>query len=75
MTRSYPRRVREGRFIREAIETAVVRKAAVRAHDPSAAEDAMRHHLREILVSLGPIAERNPAWFEADEPERVPLSS
>ncbi|MBC8749211.1 DNA-binding GntR family transcriptional regulator [Paraburkholderia sp. WC7.3g] len=158
-----PRRVREGRFIREAIETAVVRKAAVsitdeqlqalaenlreqklaakandtaaflaldeafhyaiaraidctaawetiqdikaqmdrvrylslpdvspldllirqhakilaglRAHDPTAAEDAMRRHLREILVSLGPIAERNPAWFEADEPERVPLSS
>jgi hypothetical protein len=35
----------------------------------------MRHHLREILVSLGPIAERNPAWFEADEPERVPSST
>jgi DNA-binding GntR family transcriptional regulator len=49
--------------------------AGLRAHDPSAAEDAMRHHLREILVSLGPIAERNPAWFEADEPERVPLST
>ena len=157
-----PRRVREGRFIREAIETAVVRKAAVaitdaqlqaltdnlrdqklaakandtaaflaldeafhygiaqaidctaawetiqdikaqmdrvrylslpdvspldllirqhakilaglRAHDASAAEEAMRHHLREILVSLGPIAARNPDWFEADELERVPLS-
>jgi GntR family transcriptional regulator, rspAB operon transcriptional repressor len=157
-----PRRVREGRFIREAIETAVVRKAAIaiteaqlqgltdnlrdqrlaakaddtaaflaldeafhygiaqaidctaawetiqdikaqmdrvrylslpdvspldllirqhakilaglRAHDASAAEEAMRHHLREILVSLGPIAARNPDWFEADEPERVPLS-
>jgi hypothetical protein len=26
-------------------------------------------------MSLGPIAERNPAWFEADEPERVPLST
>ncbi|MEX3857800.1 GntR family transcriptional regulator [Paraburkholderia sp. BR10923] len=49
--------------------------AGLRAHDPSAAEDAMRHHLREILVSLGPIADRNPAWFEADEPERVPLST
>ncbi|MGF6932616.1 DNA-binding GntR family transcriptional regulator [Paraburkholderia sp. UCT70] len=49
--------------------------AGRRAHYPSAAEDAMRHHLREILVSLGSIAERNPAWFEADEPERMPLST
>ncbi|RFU49437.1 GntR family transcriptional regulator [Paraburkholderia sp. DHOC27] len=48
--------------------------AGLRAHDASAAEEAMRHHLREILVSLGPIAARNPDWFEADEPERVPLS-
>jgi GntR family transcriptional regulator, rspAB operon transcriptional repressor len=49
--------------------------AALRAHDSSAAEDAMRTHLREILVSLGPIAARNPHWFETDEPERVPLAS
>jgi DNA-binding GntR family transcriptional regulator len=49
--------------------------AGLRAHDPSAAEEAMRSHLREILMSLGPIAERNPAWFDADEPERVPLST
>ncbi len=49
--------------------------AGLRAHDPIAAEDAMRNHLREILVSLGPIAARNPAWFETDEPERVPLST
>ncbi|AOJ85073.1 GntR family transcriptional regulator [Burkholderia savannae] len=48
--------------------------AALRAHDVSAAEEAMRVHLREILVSLGPIAARNPNWFEADEPERVPLA-
>jgi DNA-binding GntR family transcriptional regulator len=48
--------------------------AALRAHDPDAAEAAMRGHLREILVTLGPIAERNPAWFEADERETVPLS-
>jgi GntR family transcriptional regulator, rspAB operon transcriptional repressor len=48
--------------------------AGLRAHDSTAAEEAMRHHLREILVSLGPIAARNPDWFEADEPERVPLS-
>ncbi len=49
--------------------------AGLRAHDPTAAEDAMRSHLREILVSLGPIAARNPAWFEPDELERVPLST
>jgi GntR family transcriptional regulator, rspAB operon transcriptional repressor len=48
--------------------------AALRAHDPDAAEAAMRFHLREILVTLGPIAARNPAWFEADEQETVPLS-
>ena len=47
---------------------------ALRAHDPGAAEEAMRAHLREILVTLGPIAARNPAWFEADERETVPLS-
>ncbi|WP_199541093.1 GntR family transcriptional regulator [Paraburkholderia kururiensis] len=49
--------------------------AALRTHDAGAAEEAMRAHLREILVSLGPIAARNPDWFEADEPERVPLST
>jgi len=49
--------------------------AALRARDPGAAEEAMREHLHEILVSLGPIAQRNPAWFEADEPERVPLGT
>ncbi|RFU47615.1 GntR family transcriptional regulator [Paraburkholderia sp. DHOC27] len=49
--------------------------AGLRAHDASAAEEAMRTHLREILVSLGPIAARNPNWFETDEPERVALAS
>ena len=49
--------------------------SALRAHDSSAAEHAMRMHLREILVSLGPIAARNPNWFETDERERVPLDS
>ena len=47
--------------------------SALRAHDSTAAEEAMRAHLREILVSLGPIAARNPDWFEPDEPERVSL--
>jgi DNA-binding GntR family transcriptional regulator len=49
--------------------------SALKAHDPSLAEEAMRAHLREILISLHPIAERNPDWFEADEPERVPLAT
>ncbi|WP_090553197.1 GntR family transcriptional regulator [Paraburkholderia caballeronis] len=49
--------------------------AALKAHDPADAEAAMRTHLREILVSLGPVAARNPAWFDADEPESVPLSA
>ncbi|MFP6562075.1 GntR family transcriptional regulator [Paraburkholderia sp. B3] len=48
--------------------------AALRSHDPDAAETAMREHLREILVTLGPIAARNPAWFEADEHETVSLA-
>ncbi|MBN3726079.1 GntR family transcriptional regulator [Burkholderia sp. Ac-20379] len=48
--------------------------AALRAHDPAAAEEAMRMHLREILVTLGPIAARNPNWFDDDEQEAVPLS-
>ncbi|MEW6339471.1 MAG: GntR family transcriptional regulator [Pseudomonadota bacterium] len=47
---------------------------ALKAHDPEAAEEAMRAHLREILVSLGPVAERNPDWFEPDEPELVALT-
>ncbi|MGO1078085.1 GntR family transcriptional regulator [Inquilinus sp. CA228] len=40
--------------------------AGLRAHDPDAAEAAMRRHLREILSSLGPIAERRPELFEQD---------
>jgi GntR family transcriptional regulator, rspAB operon transcriptional repressor len=47
---------------------------ALKAHDPDAADEAMRAHLREILMLLKPIAERNPDWFEKDEPERVPLA-
>lgn len=46
---------------------------ALKAHDADAAESAMRAHLREILVSLTPIAERNPDWFEQEPPERVSL--
>ncbi|SAK48050.1 putative HTH-type transcriptional regulator YdfH [Caballeronia temeraria] len=49
--------------------------SALKAHDPDGAENAMRAHLREILVPLRPISERNPDWFEPDEPERVALDS
>jgi GntR family transcriptional regulator, rspAB operon transcriptional repressor len=49
--------------------------SALRARDANAAEEAMRRHLREVLVSLGPIAARYPDWFEADELEQVPLST
>jgi DNA-binding GntR family transcriptional regulator len=41
--------------------------AALKAHDADAAEDAMRAHLREILVSLAPVVARHPDWFESDE--------
>ncbi|EIN02762.1 GntR family transcriptional regulator [Paraburkholderia hospita] len=47
--------------------------SGLKAHDPDAAENAMRAHLREILVSLGPVAQLNPDWFEPDEPETVRL--
>ncbi len=48
--------------------------SALKAHDADGAEEAMRAHLREILVSPKPVAERNPDWFEPDEGERVPLT-
>jgi DNA-binding GntR family transcriptional regulator len=40
--------------------------AGLRARDADAAEAAMRRHLREILSSLGPIAERRPELFELE---------
>ncbi len=49
--------------------------SALKAHDADAAEEAMRAHLREILVSLKPVAERNPDWFEPDDGERAHLAS
>ena len=48
---------------------------ALKAHNSDAAEEAMRAHLREILVSLQPIAERNPDWFEVDEAGRISLTT
>jgi DNA-binding GntR family transcriptional regulator len=39
---------------------------ALRAHDATKAQDAMRAHLRELSLTFGPVRERNPDWFEAE---------
>lgn len=41
--------------------------AAVAAHDPDAAERALRHHLRMVLSSLPAIRAQHPDYFEAEE--------
>ncbi len=46
---------------------------ALKEHDADQAEAAMRSHLREILISLNPVLERHPGWFEVEEAERIPL--
>lgn len=38
--------------------------AALKRHDAVAADAAMSSHLREILSTLGPVAQRHPDWFE-----------
>jgi DNA-binding GntR family transcriptional regulator len=43
--------------------------AAVAAHDPDAAERALRHHLRMVLSSLPAIRAQHPDYFEAEEEE------
>jgi DNA-binding GntR family transcriptional regulator len=40
---------------------------AIAAHDPDAAERAMRRHLREILVALRQIAAAHPELFSDTE--------
>ena len=40
--------------------------AAVAAHDPDAAENALRHHLRMVLSSLPAIREQHPDYFEEE---------
>ncbi|MCY0389581.1 GntR family transcriptional regulator [Robbsia sp. Bb-Pol-6] len=40
--------------------------AALRARDADGVEKSMRAHLREILTSLQPVADRNPDWFEME---------
>ncbi len=37
---------------------------ALKRHDAAAADAAMCSHLREILATLGPVAQRHPDWFE-----------
>ena len=38
---------------------------ALKAKDVDAAENAMRRHLQEMILTITPIAERNSEWFEA----------
>jgi GntR family transcriptional regulator, rspAB operon transcriptional repressor len=40
--------------------------AAVAAHDPDAAEEALRHHLRMVLSSLPAIRAQHPDYFEEE---------
>jgi DNA-binding GntR family transcriptional regulator len=41
--------------------------AAVAAHDPDGAEQALRHHLRMVLSSLPTSRSQHPDYFEEDE--------
>lgn len=40
--------------------------SALRTHDASIAEEAVRSHLRELNITFGPIREQHPDWFEAE---------
>ncbi|MEA9391274.1 GntR family transcriptional regulator [Acerihabitans sp. TG2] len=37
---------------------------AIKSKDADVAEDAMRRHLREMIVSIAPIAQNNSDWFD-----------
>ncbi len=41
--------------------------SAVADHDPDAAEEALRHHLRMVLSTLPAIRAQHPDYFEAEE--------
>ena len=41
--------------------------AAVAEHDPDAAEEALRHHLRMVLSTLPAIRAQHPDYFESEE--------
>ncbi|MBU9808779.1 GntR family transcriptional regulator [Rahnella sp. C60] len=38
----------------------------LQAHDPDAAEKAIRIHLQEMISTITPIAEQNSDWFDAE---------
>ncbi len=38
----------------------------LKAHDPDAAEKAIRIHLQEMISTITPIAEQNSDWFDAE---------
>ena len=43
--------------------------AAVGQHDPDAAEQSLRHHLRMVLSTLPAIRARRPDYFESETEE------
>jgi DNA-binding GntR family transcriptional regulator len=51
-------------YIGEMIEEHRAVVEAIAAHDPDAAEEALRHHLRMVLASLPEIERANPEYFE-----------
>jgi len=55
-------------YLGEMIEEHRAVVAAVSAHDPDAAEHALRHHLRMVLSSLPAIRAQHPEYFEEESP-------
>jgi GntR family transcriptional regulator, rspAB operon transcriptional repressor len=55
-------------YLGEMIEEHRAVVAAVSAHDPDAAEQALRHHLRMVLSSLPAIRAQHPEYFEEESP-------
>jgi DNA-binding GntR family transcriptional regulator len=51
-------------YIGEMIEEHRAVVEAIAAHDPDAAEEALRHHLRMVLASLPEIERAHPEYFE-----------
>jgi len=55
-------------YLGEMIQEHCAVVAAVSAHDPDAAEDALRHHLRMVLSSVPAIRAEHPEYFEEESP-------
>jgi GntR family transcriptional regulator, rspAB operon transcriptional repressor len=55
-------------YLGEMIEEHRAVVAAVSAHDPDAAEQALRHHLGMVLSSLPAIRAQHPEYFEEESP-------